>query len=160
MFFFEHHLRPSHGFLLSIVMTSVSFAPLYNEVVALSRASSVQPPLEENPTETLCARVKKAQEKLRDELLENIPSIVRVAATQGRSVADVLTFSGNEKYDAEFSYLFLLKGPRDREQKYDLYRHGFVPLFDTLMGDVPPFQLLFSWLPGCNLNKLTVEWTI
>ena len=138
----------------------MALTTLFNETVALSRASTTTPPADEDPTAALCATVKIAQDKLRTELLEKLPTIVRAAASQGRFTADLLTFSGNEKYDDDFSYFFLLKGPRDREQKYDLYRHGFVPLFDTLLVEVPPFQLTFTWIPGCNLNKLTLEWSV
>lgn len=133
---------------------------VFNEAVELTRASVHVPVVEENPTAALCANVKIAQDKLRADLLAKLPIIVRGAAGQGRSTVDMLTFSGNEKYDDDFSYLFLLKGPREREQKYDLYRYGFVPLFDTLLNEVTPFQLMFTWVPGCNLNKLTLEWSV
>lgn len=118
------------------------------------------PPKEEDPTSVLCARVKTAQTKLEEELKYLLPSIVRASALQGKKTADLLTFTGSEKYDDEFSFLFLLKGPRDREQKYDLYKHGFVPLFDCLTNEVAPFKLAFTWVPGCNLNKLTLSWDV
>lgn len=133
---------------------------LYNETVALTREATEIPPAEDDPTAALCERVKIAQDKLRHDLNEKLPDLVRAAALQGRSSTALLTFSGNDKYDDDFSYLFLLKGPRDREQKYDLYRHGFVPLYDTLLNEVTPFQMLFTWIPGCNLNKLTLEWSV
>lgn len=131
---------------------------LFQEAVALMKSATEKPPEDVDPTKVLCEKAKISQEKLRKEVLEKIPTIVKAAAQQGRSTVDVLSFSGNEKYDDDFSYLFLLKGPRDREQKYDLYRHGFVPLFDTLLHDVVPFQAMFTWIPGCNLNKVTLEW--
>ena len=136
----------------------MALTTLFNEAVELSRAVAETPIADEDPTAALCATVKIAQDTLQRELVDKLPSIVRTAASQGRSTADLLTFSGNEKYDDEFSYLFLVKGPRDREQKYDLYRHGFVPLYDTLSREVHPFKILFTWIPGCNLNKLTLEW--
>lgn len=138
----------------------MALTDLFNEAIELARTSEAVPACEENPTATLCANVKIAQEKLRADLLSKLPDVVRRAASQGRYTVDLLTFSGNEKYDDDFSYLFLMKGPRDKEQRYDLYRYGFVPLYDTLLGDVGPFQLMFTWIPGCNLNKLTLEWSV
>ena len=132
---------------------------LYTEAIELTRRATTPPPPEVNPTETLCHKAKTAQDTLYSELFDKLPDIVRAAATQGKTTADLLTFSGNEKYTDDFSYLFLMKGPRDREQKYDLYRYGFVPLFDRLTRDVVPFQLMFTWVPGCNLNKVTLEWS-
>lgn len=139
---------------------TVSLNALYTEAIELARRASSPPPADVNPTETLCQKAKVAQDKLFDVLLDKLPDIVRAAATQGRTTADVLTFSGNDKFCDDFSYLFLMKGPRDREQKYDLYRYGFVPLFDRLTRDVVPFQLMFTWVPGCNLNKVTLEWSV
>ncbi len=138
----------------------MSFTSLFQEAVELTRSSVHVPCIDENPVVVLCANAKTAQDKLRDELLAKLPQLVRSSAGQGRSTVDLLTFSGNEKYDDDFSYLFLLKGPREREQKYDLFRHGFVPLFDTLLTDVTPFQLMFTWIPGSNTNKLTLEWSV
>jgi len=132
---------------------------LFQEAVELTKNATRRPPEDVDPTKVLCEKAKISQEKLRRDVLEKIPGIVKTAATEGRSTADILTFSGSEKYDDDFSYLFLLKGPRDREQKYDLYRHGFIPLYDTLLHDVVPFQAMFTWIPGCNLNKVTLEWS-
>ena len=138
----------------------MDFTNIFNEAIALARTSPPSPFVEDNPTAVLCANVKIAQDKLFAELLQKLPLVVLDAAKQGRYTTDLLVFSGNEKYDADFSYLFLLKGPREREQKYDLFRCGFVPLFDTIMTNVTPFQLMFTWVPGCNLNKLTLEWSV
>jgi hypothetical protein len=139
--------------------SNVSLNALYIEAIELTRRATTPPPPEVNPTETLCHKAKATQDKLYAELRDKLPGIVRGAASHGKTTADLLTFSGNEKYNDDFSYLFLLKGPRDREQKYDLYRHGFMPLFDRLTKDVVPFQLMFTWVPGCNLNKVTLEWS-
>ena len=137
----------------------MALTDLFHEVVEITKYASNLPPIDEDPTVALCEKVVVVQEKLRKELLERLPSIVRAAASQGRSSIDLLTFNGSDKYDDDFSYLFLLKGPRDREQKYDLHTHGFSPLYNTLVRDVFPFELTFTWVPGCNLNKLTLGWT-
>lgn len=133
---------------------------LYNEAVELTKACTAAPTPDVDPTAVLCEKAKASQEKLRSELLVKVPMAVRAAAIQGKSSVDILSFTGSEKFEDDFSYLFLLKGPRDREQKYDLYRHGFVPLYDTLMNDVVPFPLTMKWVPGCNLNTLTLEWAV
>ena len=137
---------------------NMTFTSLFSEVVQLTKLASTLPPIDEDPTAVLCEHAGIAQNKLRDEIIEKIPIIARAAASQGRSTVDLLSFNGSQKYDDDFSYLFLLKGPRDREQKYDLYKHGFSSLFETLTHDVSPFKLTFTWVPGCNLNKLTLTW--
>lgn len=139
-------------------MAQYSFEDLFREVVALTKNSKEVHEVEVHPTLVLCSRVAQVQDKLKQELFEKIPECVRCAAGKGKNAADILTFTGNEKYDDDFSYLFLLKGPRDREQKYDLHRHGFNPLIDILSREVNPFEVTFTWVPGCNMNKVTVSW--
>lgn len=131
---------------------------LYDDVVRTARLVTDPPPLDADPTAILCERITLVQKKLRDDLLEKFPGIVKDAAALGKTTADLLAFSGNEKYDDDFSYLFLLKGPRDREQKYDLYQHGFIPLYETLAMDVTPFGMHFTWIPGANQNRVSVHW--
>lgn len=145
--------------VVSCVNPARPLSILYDEAIDLTRRSVSPAPLDADPTEALCHNAKRAQDKLFAELFEKLPDSVRTAAAQGRTTAELLTFSGNEKYDDEFSYLFLVKGPRDREQKYDLYRYGFRPLHDRLAQGVLPFTLNFTWVPGCNLNKVTLEWS-
>jgi hypothetical protein len=137
------------------------FEQLFHEALLLTReASIVSPPtIEEHPTAAVCSKISPVQVRLKQSLLKRIPALVREAASQGRTSVDLLAFRGNDKFeDHEFSYLFLLKGPRDHEQHRDLRKYGYVPLLNTLVNDVMPFGLVFRWIPGANLNKLILEW--
>lgn len=132
---------------------------LFTKARELSSHVKTPPPPEPDLTANLISTVAPLQNALRKEIADTLEETVLAAAALGKRHADVLTFHGNEKYkDSDFSYLFLLKGPRDREQRVDVFEHGFVPLYDTLAYDFLPFTLQFKWIPGANVNKLRVHW--
>ena len=132
---------------------------LFEKARELSSAVTTPPPPEPDLTSELVYAVVPIQQQLRKDLADALESAVMEAARLGKRHADVLTFHGNEKYnDTDYSYLFLIKGPRDREQRVDIFEHGFIPLFDSLSYDFLPFTLHFVWVPGANVNKLRVSW--
>ena len=132
---------------------------LFEKARQLSASVTTPPPPELDLTEELVRTVIPIQQELRRELADALDTAVLDAARHGNRHASLLTFHGNEKYkDTDFSYLFLIKGPRDREQRADVFEHGFVPLYDTLAYDVLPFTLQFVWVPGANANTLRVHW--
>ena len=132
---------------------------LFEKACEVSTSVTTPPPPEPDLTSELVFAVSPVQKQLYGELVDSLETTVLEAAKMGRRHADVLTFHGNEKYkDTDFSYLFLLKGPRDREQRADVFEHGFVPLFDTLMYHFLPFTTQFVWVPGANVNKVRVHW--
>jgi hypothetical protein len=135
-----------------------SFDSLFYEALQLS---STAPCVPQGPVESIDDVVRKAAEcqmALKAELLLKVPDAVRIAAGKGMTSSDILEFSGSDRYKGEFSYLFLLKGPRDREQRDALFAAGFVPLIEVLRFDMAPFEVRHSWTPGTNANKVTLVW--
>lgn len=140
-----------------------SFDTLFYEALQLSSTAPYVPQSLDAPIESIDDVVRKAAEcqmALKDELLLKVPDAVRIAAGRGMTSNDILEFSGSDRYKGkgEFSYLFLLKGPRDREQRDALFAAGFVPLIEILRFEMAPFEVRHSWTPGTNANKVTLVW--
>ena len=139
-----------------------SFDSLFYEALQLTSTAPYVPEITA-PVESIADVVRKAAEcqmALKDELLAKVPDAVRIAAGRGMTSNDILEFSGSDRYKTkgEFSYLFLLKGPRDREQRDALFAAGFVPLIEILRFEMAPFEVRHSWTPGTNANKVTLVW--
>jgi hypothetical protein len=136
-----------------------TFTALYNEAIRISHTAE---PTDDDAfvdsVASLCADAAQAQATLRDNLLAELPAKVKAAASKGKFSATILEFAGADKFDDNFSYLFLLKGPRDLPQQNDLAARGFVPLYTSLYYRMSPFLVNFQWTPGTNLNSLTVSW--
>ena len=64
----------------------------------------------------------------------------------------VLVFDGNDTYDGEFFYLFLLKGPRQADP-------GIRPLLATLRRALAPFRVVHEWKTGTVQNRVYVTWS-
>jgi hypothetical protein len=109
-------------------------------------------------THDVVRKAGEAQAALKSELLQKVPDAVRIAAGKGMTSTEILEFGGSDKFQNEFSFLFLLKGPRDREQRDALFAAGFVPLLDVLKFEMSPFEVRHTWVPGTNANKLTLVW--
>lgn len=113
-----------------------------------------------DPTDEVVSLTTALQVKLKDVIVKKVPDAVRLAAGVGSTSAVVLEFNGADKFEGEFSYLFLLKGPRDAQQRDVLMARGFVPLLETLRHSLAPFEVRHSWVPGSNLNKLSLVWPV
>lgn len=139
-------------------------ADLFYEAVHLSSTAShtttTTLPVEasSDATDDVIATASALQIKLKEVITKKIPDAVRMAAGSGSTTAVVLEFNGGDKFEGEFSYLFLLKGPRDREQRDALVSRGFVPLLPILQHELTPFDVRHSWTPGTNSNRLTLVW--
>lgn len=152
----------------SLSSGSSPLSSLFFEASHLTRSTPIQSipsqlqqdaaPAEEDSIPTIVHQASQQQEKLKTELLLKIPDCVRLAASKGLLSTNILTFHGNDKFQQEFSYLFLLKGPRNREQRDLLSAAGFVPLLDTLRSECNPFEVRHTWMPGTNENHVTLFW--
>jgi hypothetical protein len=134
---------------------------LYTEARTLSaRVAKMDEMPQEDPVKSLCHAVQIVQEKLLTDIGNCFASTVLEAASKGKTSALLLSFEGNEKYqNSDFSYLFLLKGPRERSQLIELtLKGGFRPLYDTLQEEFYPFRCEYIWMPGLNRNELRVLW--
>jgi len=137
----------------------MTHADLFQKARDISSSITTPPPPDPDLTVALVEQITPVQHRLLRELIDSLEKNVLASAHVGKTYADILTFHGSEKYDdTEFSYLFLIKGPRDRDQRVDLSRHGFRPLYDSILSDIRPFSLQFVWIPGANVNKLRVNW--
>jgi hypothetical protein len=126
-------------------------------------------------------RVAKAQEELCRRVHETLDEKVRTAAAAGQRGVKILSFAGPEKFDwtprgdtttdaaadtatdddsgsATFSYLFLVKGPREYEAREDLVRDGVGTVLQTLRDDLAPFGVRHEWDQATNHNSVTVFW--
>jgi hypothetical protein len=140
-----------------------SFDSLFYEALQLASTAPFVPGGVAEHVESVEDVVRKATEcqvALKSELLAKVPDAVRIAAGKGMTSNDILEFGGGDRYKGkgEFSYLFLLKGPRDREQRDALFAAGFVPLIEVLRFEMAPFEVRHSWTPGTNVNKVTLVW--
>ena len=131
-------------------------------------------------------RVAKAQEELCRRVHETLDEKVRTAAAAGQRGVKILSFAGPEKFEwtppadagadtttdadaaadtasdddssATFSYLFLVKGPREYEAREDLVRDGVGTVLQTLRDDLAPFGVRHEWDQATNHNSVTVFW--
>jgi hypothetical protein len=131
-------------------------------VEAVHAAHTAETPTDDDvfvdPVTILCEDAALSQSKLRGKLLDVLPEAVKAAASRGKYSTALLEFSGSDKFDDNFSYLFLLKGPRDTPQQNDLAARGFVPLYTSMYHELRPFVLNYQWTPGTNSNALSVSW--
>jgi hypothetical protein len=126
-------------------------------------------------------RVAKTQEELCRRVHETLDEKVRTAAAAGQRGVKILSFAGPEKFEwtppetppadagadsdkdadessATFSYLFLVKGPREYEAREDLVSDGVGTLLQTLRDDLAPFGVRHEWDQATNHNSVTVFW--
>lgn len=126
-------------------------------------------------------RVAKAQEELCRRVHETLDEKIRTAAAAGQRGVKILSFAGPEKFEwtppgdttddaadtaaddadaanATFSYLFLVKGPREYEAREDLVRDGVGTVLQTLRDDLAPFGVRHEWDQATNHNSVTVFW--
>lgn len=150
-----------------VPVNPVVISELFNEAVHL--ASTTPEPLpgafgilgSEQDTRAI-EKIWKAQEKLKARIMDKVPDAIRMAAAQGHTSTEIISFHGNDKfieegYD-EFPLLFLLKGPATQEQRQALLADGFVPLLDVLKRDLVPFEVRHNWTVGTNQNRLSLVW--
>jgi hypothetical protein len=128
-------------------------------------------------------RVAKTQEELCRRVHETLDEKIRTAAAAGQRGVKILSFAGPEKFEwtppddaddtttdartvatdddsgsATFSYLFLVKGPREYEAREDLVRDGVGTVLQTLRDDLAPFGVRHEWDQATNHNSVTVFW--
>lgn len=151
------------------VAGSSALSSLFFEASHLSKSSTETPPTDDFATFpssdfasvpdplAVIAKASVVQKKLKDDILLKVPDCVRLAASKGKLSTDVLTFGGNDQYD-DFSYLFLLKGPRNKDQRDLLFGNGYVPLLETLRRELVPFEVRHVWVGGTNENRLVLTW--
>lgn len=101
-------------------------------------------------------RVVAEQERLFQTLVEAMPSAVLDAAREGRRTAVLLNFEGADKF-GDFCYLYLLKGPRVRNEMYEI---GASPLLNRLRSLLrcAGFCVHHAWQRATNENTLAVSW--
>lgn len=126
---------------------------LYTEARALTAASlREQQRREEEERAAHEAAVAAAQDRLLGRLLNGLEDRVREAASEGKREVELLVFEGNETFDGEFFYLYLLKGPRDRRGA------RVVPLLRTMQQSLAPFSVKHIWKLGTTQNQVVLAW--
>lgn len=137
---------------------------LYSEAQTLTTAC-VQRELRREEEERVAheAAVAVAQERLLTHLLAGLEDRVREAAGQGRTEAELLEFNGNDTFDGEFCYLYLLKGPRGQKDRQGPGRAQdpsprVWPLLRTLRTALAPFVVRHLWKTGTVQNSVAVSW--
>lgn len=123
-------------------------------------------------------RVAKVQEELCRRVYETLDETIRTAAAAGQRSVKVLSFEGPEKFawlpasddtvgdttdDGDtakqtFSYLFLVKGPREYEVREELARDGLGTVLQTLRNELAPFGVRHEWDQATNHNSVSVFW--
>jgi hypothetical protein len=135
-------------------------ADLHLEAVATSEAAVAH--VEETAAEAEAAegeRLRAEVARLRAELLSALPGAVREAAAAGQRAAVLLRFQGADKL-GDYCYLYMIKGPRDRDEKNRLRAWRVRPLLHDL-GEAlrqQGFKLHHAWQRSTNENTLTVMW--
>ena len=101
-------------------------------------------------------RIKQEQDRLFAQLTTALPAIVKAAAEQGHRHAVLCAFDGGDKFD-EFCTLYLLKGPRDRQERKEL---DVVPVLNRLHRMVrgTGFSVAHAWQRATNHNEVTITW--
>ena len=95
--------------------------------------------------------IAAAQDLLLAALTEGLAERVLQAAREGKHELDLLAFQGSDTFDGEFCYLYLLKGPRQREE-------GVHPLLPRLRRELSPFVVRHVWKAGTVQNRVVVAW--
>ena len=133
-------------------LESVGAAHAVAEQVAAERAAFLK-------------RVCAAQDELVGRITEGLEETVMAAARTGKRYAEALSFSGPEKFqwvpegeelkdEHTFSYLFLVKGPRDEREELA----GFKALVARLREELAPFAVRHDWDQSTNRNAVLVSW--
>lgn len=140
----------------------VSMGELYAEAVALSAKACLQAQkAAEDEDRELVRKTTQAQDALFGKVLAAAPDAIRAAASQGARAASVLEFQGADMFESagdQFSYLFLLKGPKESPRRRDLTAFGFEPLLLKLRRVLAPFRVNHVWDQATNSNCVHVAW--
>lgn len=106
---------------------------------------------EETARQAHVAAVAAAQDRLLRHLLDGVGEGVLEAAGRGKRELDLVAFEGGDTFEGEFTYLYLLRGPRQREP-------GVEPLLPRLRACLAPFRVRHVWKPGTVQNAVVVSW--
>jgi len=136
----------------------MNVAQVFQDAVRLASESAFVPEDPEKSTRDIVVETTALQAQLRTRIMGKFSETVLAAAGLGRCYVDVLAFGGTEKYEDDYSFLFLIKGARDDAQRNEMGAAGFVPLLETLRHELAPFEVRHTWAAGSNKNKITVLW--
>lgn len=155
---------PSPGGEIRTAVPPSAAPPSLGDLVALRReaeelaakAVEVAESREGEETRALGARLAAEQARLYASVMAAVPAAVRRAASQGKRVATVLAFKGGDTFE-EFTTLYMLRGPRDRQELRSL---GLKPVIHRLRADLGDagFGVHHSWQRATNHNELSVSW--
>ena len=105
------------------------------------------------------ARMRAEQDILFKQVMCSLPAAVCDAASAGRRTAHLRHFAGGDLL-AEFSVLYMLKGPHNKDDRAEMRAMGVKPLMGRLRNMLTSagFGLHLSWQRATNQNLLSVTW--
>lgn len=102
-------------------------------------------------------KIDSALEALVDEVCEGFRDKVTKAVEAGQKSTEIFVFAGDDRFDDEYSYLFLVNGPKRARRDYfdKLY---VMPFMARLYRRVRPFEPSLTYIPEANENIVTLTW--
>ena len=111
-------------------------------------------------TEALAVSIRAAQDAMLEDIAVGLSDRLERAAVDGERSLRVLEFKGGDTYaDTDLNVLYLVKGPREPEQRDAFREMGLRPLLARIRDVLGPFfAVRHTWEQATNGNAVALEW--